>query len=169
MGAPNANGVWIYDETDMASPFSDYSNLGQQSVSDAISTLKTANSARLEALELSTAVTVGAITASTNWQSNVVITAQGKTVTLDGTLYPLPSMGNVTIPPAGVKAGTLPSWARPARTQRFRVFVSQDPVNFECRVLANGEIWYYAASPTTTLYNSNLHYVALDGCSWVRA
>jgi hypothetical protein len=46
-GALDANGIWIYDETDLASPFSDYSNLLAESTSDEIAN----DRARLTALE----------------------------------------------------------------------------------------------------------------------
>lgn len=42
MGALDAEGVYIYDETDHASPVSSLLNLGQQSVSDALAALRLA-------------------------------------------------------------------------------------------------------------------------------
>ncbi|SDT69423.1 hypothetical protein [Jiangella sp. DSM 45060] len=46
-GSLDANGIYIYDETDLAAPFSDLLNLGQESVSDEIAN----DRARLDALE----------------------------------------------------------------------------------------------------------------------
>ncbi|WP_053203789.1 hypothetical protein [Jiangella muralis] len=46
-GSPDANGIYIYDETDLASPFSDLLNLGQEATSDEIAN----DRARLTALE----------------------------------------------------------------------------------------------------------------------
>lgn len=46
-GFHDANGIYIYDETDLASPFSDLLNLGQEATSDEIAN----DRARLAALE----------------------------------------------------------------------------------------------------------------------
>lgn len=46
-GSLNANGIYIYDETDLAAPFSDLLNLGQEATSDEIAN----DRARLTALE----------------------------------------------------------------------------------------------------------------------
>lgn len=51
MGAPDANGIFKYTETDLVGTFSTLLNKGQDSVSTALAAVKSATTARLAALE----------------------------------------------------------------------------------------------------------------------
>jgi hypothetical protein len=68
-GSIDANGVYIYAEDDPISPFSDFMNLGQESVSDAIGDVSAALDARLDALEAGTGVVpvVAVYSAGATW------------------------------------------------------------------------------------------------------
>lgn len=68
-GALDANGIYMYAEDDPISPFSDFMNLGQDSISDALAALSTALDGRLDILEAGTGTvpTMLALQTSGTW------------------------------------------------------------------------------------------------------
>jgi len=84
-GSVDPNGVYIYAEDDIVSPFSDYMNLGQESVSESIADHYASLSSRLTDLEADRTSWTGTTFAS-GFTGTVSAWRDGLTVTINATM-----------------------------------------------------------------------------------
>lgn len=135
MGTTDSNGIYQYAETDTASPFSTLLNLGQQSISTAVASIR----ARLNALEATPSW--AAFTLNSGWAVasgyNTRVLRDGKIVQVEGTRITrsgsdLTVTGGTAAIDHVFMSGTnvIPSGYRPAVQQEFASVIH----------LGNGEV-----------------------------
>lgn len=162
-GYLDEEGVWQYGEDDEISPWSEYMNLGQASVSDQLGAIREA----IAAGKLPNTINP---TPSAGWETfGMQISRVGDLLIYDGRIFPV-SGSTVTLTTALTTVATAPLGFRPKRALRFQIHAS-GTVNgpLEAIVGNDGTFKYRALSGTSAaalIYNSYWNY---DGLTVIAA